>query len=473
MKHSPDNVALHRITQGLIFCALLLVPCTVRAQRSAIVRATTEGLVAVETVTVASAAPVAGALHRPPLVIAWTDFLHPDTATLRVLAGRVDRLLNGDPVLWRADNPNVEQYNYRLFYSVLITGADSMSVSGIGVLDAWLIAHGYPIESAFLHMKDSTATKAHRLTWFLPNSNGDSSTALNMADAGVRAWQLSIVNDLKARGYAGVFYDIFGRGIMARLFSSAEGDSLWYRAVLTDALRAERAASGMRIIINTASYNTPFDSLCIVAAGGAHLERTNYPLGQNNAAQLNYWRWVDHLVAAGVERIEFVSNLAWFDKVPAAVGNDVTPMGREKMAEYAGYLMVKDTGTIVAFAMDNYWRNKPDTMTQAAWDTSIVNAKNHWLAAWDTVLGRPLGARVQMASGVDPIGQSYSVWRREYERAVVVMRTTGKTPTEYGDTTEVPVSLGVALRVLRSDGTLVAPDSTVRLRAGEGVVLMR
>lgn len=407
-----------------------------------------------------------GPLHRPWLVYSYTDFYtayHPkDTLGFRLLAQRVDRVTNGDHVAWRAADPNVEQYQYRLFHVVLITGADTLGGTGVGTLDAWLTAHGYPIESAFLHWKDSTATKAHRITYFMKDSNGDSASALNPADPGVRAWQLSVLMDLKAHGYAGVFYDVFGRGGMAKYFSSAEGDSLWFRNALTAALVAERAASGERVTINTGSYQTAFDSITVMAAGGVHLERTNYPLGYNlttNWPVGNWWQWIDHLVAGGAQRIEFVSNLAWYDNVPQVNGNDVSPMGREKQAEYVSYLMAKDTGDVVSFAPDNYWAESPAT---------------HWLAAWDTALGRPTGPRRMLSAGTDAAGQHYQIWTRRFEHAEIAMRVNAypTIPKNFADSTATTVALPVAGRLLRSDGTTAPAESTLRLRAGEGVIVL-
>ncbi|HXE60106.1 MAG TPA: hypothetical protein VN607_05345 [Gemmatimonadaceae bacterium] len=464
----PDIGALRR--RGFLRAALLVpgIALTVHAQ-GATIAASSNGVRASATVQVASAV-VASTLHRPWLVYAYTDFYfsnHPpiDTATLRLVASRADRLTNGDTALWRRDNPRIEQIQYSLYWFVLVscakanpakctTTADTSGSSGVGPLDAFLLAHGYPIESAFLHTKDSTATRTHRLMWVAADS--DSAAAVNPADPGWRAYAMQRVTRLLGEGYAGAFYDVFGRGAMGKAFSSAEGDSLWYRSALTGELAAEHA-TGAVLIVNTASYDTPFDSLCIVAAGGAHLERTNYPLGQNLAGGLLFWRWIDHLVSAGARRLEFVSNLAWTDNVPAAPGNDVTPVGREKMAEYASYLMVKDTGAVVAFAPDNYWNQSPAT---------------HWLAAWDTALGAPLAPRTMIASGTDAAGQAYKVWRRPFARALVLMRTQSATVTNFGDSTAVSVSLGVAGRLLRSDGTTAPPDSVVRLRAGEGVIVL-
>lgn len=414
--------------------------------------------------TVPNAGPpstASGTLNRPWLVYSYTDFYCPDHAGVcdstfyATLGHRVDRLTNGNAASWRAVNPHIEQVQYTLYWFTLATTADTLGASGIASVDTFLVAHGYPIEAAFLHHAGGPADRAHRLMWVA--QDGDSAVAFNPADPGFRAYQTQRLAALKAAGYAGVFYDVFGRGAMARAFSSAEGDSAWYQSELASALRAERTATGATIIVNTASYDTPFDSLCIVAAGGAHLEKTNYPLGQNLASQLKYWQWIDHLVAAGATRLEFVSNLAWTDKVPAAVGTDVSAIGREKMAEYASYLMVKDTGSVVAFAPDNYWNQSPAT---------------HWLAAWDTAIGAPLGARQLRTSGTDPAGQKYQLWQRQYGRAIVLMRTQGSPVTNFGDSSAIAVPLGVSGRVLRSDGSGAPPDSIVHLRAGEGVVLL-
>lgn len=441
--------------------ALLLAPVAGAQTVTAAARAR-DGSRAIATASMRIAPELAGALHRPWMVYSYTDFYFPhhaaDSATLKLVAARTDRLTNGSPVAWRTFNPTIEQYEYRLFYSVLDTKSDSAGIDGVHTFTAWLTAHGYPIESAFLHMKDSTVTPAHRLTWFLQHSNGDSSTALNPADPGFRAYQLAVLDSLRAEGYAGVFYDIFGRGSMARLFKSAEGDSTWFIAQITDALKSERAASGERITINIGSYRTAFDSLCVMAAGGVHLELTNYPPSYNLSTNFNWWSWIDRLVAGGAQRIEFVSNLAWYDKVPQASGNDASPMAREKMAEYVSYLMAKDTGAVLSFAPDNYWNESPAA---------------HWLAAWDTDIGRPLGPRAEVTSGTDVAGQHYQVWTRRFQRAELVMRVNAypTVPTNFADSTAVAVPLGSPGRLLRSDGTTV-PADTVRLLAGEGVVVL-
>ncbi|HXE60900.1 MAG TPA: PKD domain-containing protein [Gemmatimonadaceae bacterium] len=402
-------------------------------------------------------APAPGAASG--LVYSYTDFYcgnHAgvcDSTWYRVMGARVDRLVNGSITAWKAANPRIEQVQYSLYWFVLTTTADTLGTSGVAPLDAFLVAHGYPIESAFLHRAGTAPTKASRIAWVA--QDGDSAAAVNPADPGWRAYAMQRVLSLRAHGWAGAFYDVFGRGAMGKAFSSAEGDSLWYRTALTQELTAEHA-TGAVLLVNTASYDFAFDSICIVAAGGAHLERTNYPLGQNLAGGLNFWRWIDHLVAAGAQRLEFVSNLAWTDNVPPAVGNDVTPVGREKMAEYASYLMVKDGGAVVSFAPDNYWNQSPTT---------------HWLAAWDTTLGAPSAPRAQLASGTDPVGQKYVVWRRAFARAIVLMRTQSATVTNFGDSSAVAVPIGVHGRLLRSDGSTVARD-TVELRAGEGVVVL-
>lgn len=455
----PDIIALRRRD---ILRAALLVPgiaLALHAQRATTVTASSAGQSASAGVTVTT--PLASPLHRPWMVYAYTDFYFPnhqptDTALLRLVASRADRLTNGDTILWRRDNARIEQVQYTLYWFVLTTTADTLGTSGVAPLDTFLVAHGFPIESAFLHRKDSTATKANRIAWVA--QDGDSAAAMNPADSGFRAYRTQQLAALRAHGYTGVFYDVFGRGNMAKAFTSAEGDSIWYRTQLAGALRAQRAATGATVILNTSSYNTPFDSICIVAAGGAHLELTNWPLGMNLAGNLNFWRWIDHMTAAGAQRIEFVSNLAWTDKVPTAVGNDVTPVGREKMAEYASYLEAKDTGLVVAFAPDNYWTQSPAT---------------HWLAAWDTALGAPITVRALVGSGTDPVGQKYQVWSRLYGKALVLMRTAvGAVPTNYGDSSAVSVPFGTTGRLLRSDGTTTPSDSTVRLRAGEGVVVL-
>jgi hypothetical protein len=404
--------------------------------------------------------------HRAWMVYAYTDFYFPhhpgDTATLDLLASkRVDRVMNGDPALWRTYNPNVRQVQYRLFWFALTTTKDTAGPSGVGPMDAWLTAHGFAIESAFLHRKGSAAAQANRITWVA--HDGDSAAALNPADSGMRAYQASVFDGLVRNGYAGVFYDVFGRGGLARAFASAEGDSIWYRDHLTAALRAERAAyPGSMIVVNTSNYEFPFDSACIVAAGASHLEQTNNPLSANLTPN---WTWIDRMVAAGAQSLEFVSTYTWTDKLPASLtgGNSASPMAREKFAEYASYLLVKDTAGIVAFAPDNSWRDSP---------------RDHWLAAWDVDVGQPVGPRAVLANGTDSLGNPYTIWVRHFSSgAVVLLRTNHPTRlkpvSDFGDAAGVSVDIppGVTRSLDATTGS-ARPARQLTLRPGEGAILL-
>lgn len=413
-----------------------------------------------------SIAPAPIALHRPWMVYAYTDFYfshHPgDTATLALLASkRVDRVMNGDPALWRKYNPGVRQTQYRLFWFALTTTNDTAGTSGVGPLDAWLAAHGFPIESAFLHRAGSPPTQANRITWVA--HDGDSAAALNPADSGMRAYQASVFDMLMQQGYAGIFYDVFGRGGLARAFSSAEGDSIWYRDHLIAALRAERAPyPGSVIVVNTSNYEFPFDSACIVAAGASHLEETNNPLSGNLTQN---WTWIDRMIAAGARSLEFVSSYTWTDKLPASLtgGNSSSPMAREKLAEYAAYLLVKDTAGVVAFAPDNSWRDSP---------------RDHWLGSWDVDVGQPVGPRTVLANGTDSLGNPYTIWVRTFSSgAVVLLRTNHPTRlkpvSDFGDAAAVSVAIpsGVTRSVDAMTGAARAV-SQLTLRPGEGAILL-
>jgi hypothetical protein len=413
-------------------------------------------------VTAPAADPLLTSLWAPPAdtsphvrhaTFAYTDFRYSyyDTTSRALLATRYDHVMSGSGDAWRALNPTIRHTTYRLLWSIIQPG---QSDGAYDRLVAWYAHHPeLRLEDAFLH--DSAADSAHRKVVTIWSTRR---WLLNPADSGLRVYHLQELAAILASGDAGVFYDEFGRGVMAKAFTSLELDTLAYQRATVEKLAGERAVfPEAEITINTAAYTTPFDSACIVAAGSAHLETTDDPL---SASQNHFWTWIDHLLAAGAQSLEFVATRQWIDPLPSTLtaGNDVSPRARERMGAYASYLIIRDSARVVSWNQDNSWRDDPAP---------------HWLRAYDADLGRPLGPRARLTSGQDPLGQSYTVWQRRYERALVLVRTIdGWAAQTYGDSTAVVVPLPAPYRLLRSDGTLAAPSSTIALRVGEGAILI-
>jgi hypothetical protein len=105
--------------------------------------------------------------------------------------------------------------------------------------------------------------------------------------------------------------------------------------------------------------------------------------------------------------------------------------------------------------------------------------KRHWIPAATFDVGKPTGAHTLFASGNDPANTTlqYKVFQRKYENALVLFKPLahargfrGQAPN--GDDTATTHSLPGAFRPLRADGTKGGPIREVRLRSGEGAILI-
>jgi hypothetical protein len=102
----------------------------------------------------------------------------------------------------------------------------------------------------------------------------------------------------------------------------------------------------------------------------------------------------------------------------------------------------------------------------------------HWFPALATDIGQPAGNWSLFATGTDPSNSSltYRLYQRSYSNALVLYK-----PLSYGhgvngtlaDATATTHNLGSVYYPLQADGTLGAPITSIKLRNGEGAVLVK
>jgi hypothetical protein len=223
----------------------------------------------------------------------------------------------------------------------------------------------------------------------------------------------------------------------------------------------KRGIGNKTLMINTAEYTKPFDRANALAAGAVHLERMNNPLFSGIAQT---WQWVEDLTSHGV-LVDFVNlydspylnTVAWFPH-----GNSATPAQRMKLWELASYYMVVPaTPDNLTLQLENSWSSPYSSM---------------WLRAQEADIGHPLGARVLASRGTDPLGQSYGVFTRELDRALVVVRVNqGWGSHTYADGTAVTIPLPSTDQwvPLNADGTLGSPVTSITLRNVEAAILIK
>ncbi len=103
----------------------------------------------------------------------------------------------------------------------------------------------------------------------------------------------------------------------------------------------------------------------------------------------------------------------------------------------------------------------------------------HWTQAAAFDVGAAKGAWSVFAKGVDPTNTalSFSIYQREYANALVLYKPLSYTRAvgtgTTADNTATTHQLNGTYRVLRADGTLSAPVTSVTLRNGEGAILVK
>lgn len=406
--------------------------------------------------------------HYSHISVFYTDFYSSYAsasdreATISFLGPRVDAIMSGPKSAWKSVNPTIQFFPYALQYEVVQAEVKSsethLTTSYTDDMMRWYAAHPqYDFESAFLHRGGHDST--HRVAF----KNESYRWLINPGDPGSRAYQADRLARI-AQGHDGVFLDEFGGAMYSATKPTDEfATSSAYLKSEAEMIAQIHAAIAPRILlINIAEYWTPTDSAIVVAGGGAQLERTNYPLGSRTEAR---WTQIDHLLAAGVYT-EFVTALSFTEwgnvtkNHPSFTGGMYnSPTDRGQMAQLAIYYMaVGSDPQRLSFDQQNFWNIRPDRA---------------WAAAVEVDVGHPLQARHMIAKGTDPKGQTYRIWQREFEHALVLVRpAVDWRPTVYGEETAIDVPLPKPMRLLHRDGTLGAPVTSVKLRNVDAAILL-
>ncbi len=394
-----------------------------------------------------------------------TDFYYLWTPEQRAWAGQhFDAALSGNTDAWFAANPTVTQLPYTLFWTLLTPDNDSkpyLSSTYYDDMKQWYASHTeYRLEDAFLHSSTSKS-EATRLKVHIWDSDR---WMINPSDAGARAYTIDRYRRL-VQGTSGVFVDEASSGdILPRVRGAVEFVQDRYEADYTSLLAAIKREIGSKtIMLNTAEYTKPFDRANASAAGAVHLALFNNPM---KTQMTERWRWVEELLALGVDvDMESPYPASWGDEhsYEYPKGNYATSGQRLRMWELASYYMV------VGQSPDGLYLHlkAPD------WQTPL---SDYWLPAIEANIGHPVNARSEKAQGTDPTGQAYTIYQREFDRALVLIRPQRGWGTQnYEDATAVDVTLpsGEVWLPLHADGTLGASVTSVKLRNSESLILVK
>jgi hypothetical protein len=136
--------------------------------------------------------------------------------------------------------------------------------------------------------------------------------------------------------------------------------------------------------------------------------------------------------------------------------------GEALLGNLAWYL-VSRTSESILFQMGT---NTPNT---AGWDTLTWRG---CMEVADRQLGDAVGEPFTLSKGLDPAGQPFVVTARRYERGLVAVRPRGSWREGIEPETAVSVDLPVPLSPVSASGTVGKAVTAVRLRNGQGIVLL-
>jgi hypothetical protein len=110
-----------------------------------------------------------------------------------------------------------------------------------------------------------------------------------------------------------------------------------------------------------------------------------------------------------------------------------------------------------------------------SWDTPMNSV---WLKAFEQDIGLATGRRNVMTNGTDGAGQTYQVYQRDFENALVLIRPAGSKGSsgtyDFGEASAVTVNLPAGTwRMLLADGTITGPVTSIRIRCGEAVIFVK
>lgn len=418
-------------------------------------------------------APIARRSARSPhfahISMFYTDFYSryaspaDQRATYAFLGQRLDGVMSGPRDQWKAVDPTILHFPYALQFTVPVPGQkaahDDIASGFFADMERWYDAHrNYDIENAFLHRGGHNA--AHRVQVKIWDSMR---YAVNPGDAGQRAYQVDRLSRV-ARNEDGVFLDEFG-GPMSGVSKTTDefATPAEYMTAETKLIAQVHEAIQPRfLLINIAEYWNPADSALVVAGGGAHLERTNFPFTDRLPSR---WTEIDNLLAMNVytEFVTLWTHTDWLrsKSFPSFQGGMYSSaLERGQLVQLASYYMaVPANPQRLSYDQQNMWNVRPDTV---------------WMPAIEADVGHPREARHVIASGLDAAAQKYRIYARDFDNAYVVMRPQLDWRKQtYADSTGIDVALPAPMRPLHRDGTIGAAVSSITLRNVEAAILFK
>ncbi|HEX7124176.1 MAG TPA: hypothetical protein VF406_00180 [Thermodesulfobacteriota bacterium] len=322
----------------------------------------------------------------------------------------------------------------------------------------------------------------------------DARWAFNVNDPGFQAWQADRLVESLSSDQDGLLLDehassISGNWYWDRQTFAVSGGGVReldgrrpgaaaseiYQPMVTSwltVLRARAAEAGKVVLVNAAGWllNEPMIDQ-VMATRGAFTEFLHRP-DQFDGGSDQYERFIELMkeLAAVGGTADLSGTLCYEGPSGYDAGNYGSAAARYRMWRLASYYLVREPegspGTI-------YFN--PGLCVRPGSSDPLAFTEE-WLPAYEIGFGSPDGEVEVLERGSYADGSRtcrYEVFSRRYTNGLVLVRTKDSSEcTNWGDASAATVSLPREMRILREDGTLSDPTSTVTIRNAEALVLV-
>ncbi len=262
-----------------------------------------------------------------------------------------------------------------------------------------------------------------------------------------------------------------GSGI--REFSGRRPGNVEFEAAYADAVAnwltifSSRAIqAGKKVLIN-ANENAlhPWLLPQVNAVHGMSTESKHRPDGFAGPADYgNYLNLVSGLTSAG-GLVDLHGVWCYTGPAGFSAGNYATAAGRYRMWRLASYYQFKEPTGSAGMVYFNPGFCSDETPSTDQW----TKDQSEWLPAYQVDVGTPTGTTTLYQQGT--AGCPYEIFGRTYSKALILVRPQDSpTCKDYGDASAATVTLPTPVQLLREDGTLSPPVTTVSVRNAEAVI---
>jgi len=383
----------------------------------------------------------------------------------------------------RSRNSDICLLKYMLLHYIIITDTEELNA-----LQTYATANGYDVESAFLHYYDDTTATMNGQSVTIPGYGGGTATSLSQARVKNYIWTdygwLCNPKSALFRKFTGNYYRL-------QLDTGDKPDGIFVDAVSPLRDYAPATTTGGHII--------EYGNKTKTDAQAAYQSDIAASFAEVNAAMGSDGKFGDRFLLPNISYIqedEIIGFSAdgiltefWIQPVQpyfpyaydlasrlAAVGKILIftqASSIPQVSSASNYSSAADRQQM--FSLTNYWIAKQGKFTyyQQKAPNGYPLLSSFWCKAREFDLGAPVQPLYSTwKTGTDSIGQNYTIYKREYTKALMLNRPQiGWTYTDYSTPCQL-YDLGGTYKLLHSDGTLGPEITKIGLAMGEAVTLL-